>query len=681
MRTTTSNYTTYNANLYKNPVYIVEFGAIATKFVSGTFSNIGSYTTKKYVQSIDASYGKIDIHEPDLTASTFRVVIVDKSSEFVSFLNTNSLWVQTMTIKIGFQELEYADFVTLTPSNTLVSDIKLKSDLITWVIEARDNIFDLIGAEFNNNGFPPGFSTLASSLTDSDTTSMQLSSATPYGTQSQLTNDADARVFTCVKIDNEIIQYDSKAILPERLMTLTRGMGSTVAAAHSSGATVKWGLGFKCDPLRTMLHLLTTSIFGNNGKYDLTLINYGGVTKNVWPTPVDDANINLENIERLGWRLFHEIEYDTNGYFYIFEDEEDDVLDRIQTQLLKPHGLYLIVNGGKIDVGHNDYVYFSENFSASDTLTNSNIKRVTDFDHSGYDQVYNSFTFNYDYDHATQEFATYSDQTHNDDAATYYPENKLLIDHIGASSSIDTDLVKHLVRYRFMSFADISTIVKLDCFHSKILLESADTPQITFSNLANIDSGARGWSSVKALLLGQELSMSMNESSLENECRVFTIPGYVDNAISGYYAINKIAEGSINDKALTVSTDLTATTEAADAYYDNSGTAHQADRIIFFIRITQPNYGAGSTFETIDLQISWLSAGPTIQNSDRRRYINFNPQASTAFTIALDLYSKSATADTPDRVKVDWNATTATGSEIPTVEFVGVWFVKLNLTS
>lgn len=679
MRTMTANYTAYNANIYKSPVYIVEFGAITTKFVSGTFNNIGSYTTNKWVSSIRAAYGNIDIHEPDLTASTFDVVIADKSAGFTSFMSSNSLWGIVLTIKIGFQELDYADFVTLTPNNTVVIDIRLNSNLTSWTIRARDNLFNLVGARFNNIGYPPFFSKVNGALSDVETTTINIDDATTYGNQSQLTNNADSKVFVCVKIDNEIIQYSTAGI--GTLGTLTRGMGSTVAAAHSDDAVVKRGLGFKCDPLRTMLHLLTSSFAGTNGKYDLSAINYGLVRKQGAFAHVDDDNINIENIERLGWRMFHEIEYATNGYFYIFADDEDDVMDLVQEKILKPHGLYFIVTGSKIDVGYNDYVYFFENFLASDTLTDGNIKRVSGIEHAGYDQVYNSFSFNYDYDHATDEFASASEQTHNSTASTYYEDNRMTVNHIGAESGTDTDLIKHLVRHRFLGFADISTFVTADCLHSKILLEPGDTPSITFLNLANIDSGARGWSAVKARLLGQSLAGGPDESLVENELRVFTIPGYVENALSGYYSINKVAEGSITDKALSVSTDLTATTEAADAYYDNSGSAYQADRIIFFIRITPPGFGGGSTFETVDLQISWLDVTPAIQNSDRRRYINFNPQSSTAFTLALDLYGKSSMADTPNRVKVDWNATTAAGGEIPTVEFVGVWFVKLNLAS
>jgi hypothetical protein len=688
MRTTTANYTTYNANLYKNPVYIVEFGAITTKYVSGTWNNIGSYTTKKYLRNIRASYGKIDIHEPNLTASTFDVTIVDKSSEFISFMNTNSLWGKTMTIKIGFQELDYADFVTLTPTNTVVTDIRLESDLITWIIEGRDNLFNLIGAKFNDTGIDLLIATLSSSLTAGETSTISVTTSTPFSIQTDIdgaVNDTEptARVFVCVKIDSEIIQYTGTSG-GNSLTTLTRGLGSSIAAAHSMGAEVIPGIGFKCDPLRTMLHLLTSSTAGTNGRYDLTLNTntdtFSGVLKDGINTEISTDDINIESIEQLGWRLFHEIEYDTNGYFYIFANERNDVLDTIQEKLLKPHGLYLYINGGKIDIGHNDYVYFSENFSASDTLTDSDIKRVNGLDHSGYDQVYDKVVFNYDYDHATTDFGTNSEQTHNTTAATYYDSNRLIVDHHGATSSMDTDQIKHLVRYRFLSFADISSIIKADSYHSKLLLEPGDTPSVTFSNLANVDSGSRGWTTQKAVLLGQELAMGLDESTVEHELRVFTIPGYVDNAVSGYYSINKVAEGSIDDTSLAVSTDLTSSTEAADAYYDNSSSAYQADRIIFFIRVTPPNFGGGSDFETIDLQICWMDNTPTIQNSDRRRYINFNPQSSTAFTIALDLYGLNSTADTPDRVKVDWNATTATGSEVPTVEFVGVWFVKLNLT-
>lgn len=692
MRTATSNYNTYNALNNKSPVYIVEIGAAVTKFVSGTFANIGSYTTKKYLLGINGSIAGIDIHEPELSSGTFNIEILDKDAEFTAFLNDNSIIGDALVIKAGFQELEYADFTTITPVNTQITDISLSSDLMTWKISARDTMFNLTGAKLNGaervlSGslrFPN--STLASNLTDSETGGMTVTTdhATSYSNQSTIDNNADGRVFVCVKIDSEIIGYQTIDTGTGVVSTLVRGLGNTVSAAHSSGAEVNRGIGFKCDPLRVFLHLAMTSQAGTNGKYDLdagAVGNIGGLYRNSNISVfLSSSQVNMEGIERLGWKVFHQVEYNTNGYAFIFIDNDENFLEYAQESLLKPHGMYLLMRDGKVDIGHNDYLDFFENFSADDTLTTANIKSIVDLTLGDYEEVHNEYAIGYDYNHGTGEFETNDNNTHNATAETYYPTSRIDIEHTGLVSSADAEQIEHFVEWRFMNFSDQATLLKLENLHRQLLLEPGDTPTITFANLPNIDSGARGWSSVKSLIVGQEINLIPDAGSVMNLCRVITIPGYVENDLggNGYYDINKVVEGSINDKALTVSLDETATTKAADAYYDNSVTAYQADRIIFFIRITPPGFGAGSTFETIDLKISALSAVPAIINSDHRTYINFNPQSSTAFTITLDLISTNA-SDTADRVKVDWVSTTAAGGEISTVEFVGVWFCVSNL--
>jgi hypothetical protein len=697
MRTATSNYNTYNALLYKQPVYIVEIGASTTKWVSGTFANIGSYTTKKYLISVRASSAEINIHQPEITSGTFEVIILDKDLEFTGLLESASRLGDALVIKAGFQELDYADFVTLTPANTLITRISLGDDLMTWRLEARDSLFELIGMKFNNLSLADGTghfvegqdSELTVQLTAGATTEMFLtndSNILNYTAQADLDNDADARVFTCVKIDSEIIKYTTVDTGLYKLQTLTRGVGNSTDATHAVGATVKRGLGFNCDPLRILLHLLMTTAIGGNEKYDLGVAGIGDNFDGIWSQGgveiyFTSSQIAMENIERLGWKVFHADnaantdEFGLNGYIYLFHEDQDNVIDFIQNKLLKPHGMALMIRDGKLDVWQNDWVDFYENFSADDALTASNIKSITGFTLGNEEEVHYGYGIKYNYDHGAGTFASSFTDSHNPAASTHYPDVRLDIEHTGMIGSQDTDQITNFVFYRFQNFLDQSTLLTVENFHKQLLLEPGDTPTITFANLPNIHDGTRGWTTQKALIVGQEIDFDVNgAATVINRCRVFDTPGYVLTG-DNYYSINKVVEGSINDKALTVSTDETATTEAADAYYDNSGTNYDALRIIFFIRITQPNYGAGSTFETLDLMISWLSAGPTIQNSNHRRYINFNPQASTAFTIALDLVSKSGSADTPDRVKVDWVSTTATGSEIPTVEFVGVWFV------
>jgi hypothetical protein len=695
MKTTTSNYNTYNALLNKKPVFIVEIGGLTTKFVSGKFKNIASYTTKKSLVSISGSIPPIDIYQPEITSGTFTVKILDKNSEFVSILNSNVVIAQSLTIKSGFEELDYADFLTITPTGTVVYSIKLNDNKIVWELQARDSFFNLVTSTLNGILITSSYgenSTLSANLNAGVTASLSITDSTNYAQQADIANgiNADNRVITCVKIDNEIIQYSTTGV--GVLSTLTRGTGNTTDANHNAGATVNRGLGFKCDPLRTMLHLLMTSNGGTNGKYDLdnnggiVASNYAGISNNGFTDPITTDEINVENIERLGWRLFHIDEYNANGFVYVFYDNTSNVLNFIQQTLLSQYGLFLKVINNKIEVDSCDYVYFVENFSADDTLTSSNVIDIEDIELTDIQEAHGSTRINYNFNHGTDSYISGTSQIvkyfNGQYSTSYGIINTKVIGHHGLISGVDADQAAKMIMYRFSFFLDVMSKQTLSVYHKQLPLEPGDKVSLNWTNFPSIDSGSRGLSSIKTLIVGQEFNWSDEQFSLLYNSLIFDIPGTIRRALTNdvYYTINKVVENSITDKSLSVSADETATTEAADAYYDNSGTAYQADLIIFFIRITPPAFGGGSDSEILDLKISWLNSSPTIQNSDHRPYIHFNPQSSMAFTFPLFLYGKSSSADTPDRVKVDWVSTTATGGEVPTVEFVGVWFVKWNQT-
>lgn len=684
MRTASSSYNTYNALAYKKPVFAVEFSGINTKFVSDVFADILSppmgVTYKKYLKNVRFNQGELDIFTPSYISGTYVISIVDFNAEVTSFLNSEAVLGSTVTIKLGFQEINYADFANLTVAGAKVIDYYLNADLLTYDIECRDGLLNLL--DFTLGDSDTGFvgSRLDTELLSADTSIVTAGLITMCAL-ADLTNNLDNRVYPVVKINSEIIRYETNTA--GTLGTLTKAIGGTsTPASHAADTPVYWGIGFSCDPLRVMLHLLMSTSAGTNGKYDFDsdnnlsqagLLNklnrYGGLTS---------SELAVENIERLGWRLFNYIEFNPSQSRFYFVNDGINMLDHIQTNLLKPYGLFLIIRDGKIDVGSNDYVNFYENFSADYSITQGDIRSINSINHSEMSQVGYDAKINQNYNHADKSFSDTDIIIHNSNALTFYPQAGTLdISLYSLATDKDDDITANWIKYRFLALSDLSTIINIDCNHQTALLEVGDTPDITLSQLPNENTGARGWTNVKTFLVGQDFDLLNN--TFRHTLRVFAMPNFVENEVTSYYTVNKVVEGSIDDKALTVSTDETATTEAADAYYDNSGTNYDADLIIFFIRVTPPAYGSGSTNEIINLKISWLDNVPAIQNYDYRPYIAFNPQSSEAFTVALYLYGANASADTPDRVKVDWISTTATGSEIPTVEFVGVWFCVCNL--
>lgn len=690
MRTASANYNTYNALAYKKPVFAVEFSGINTKFVSDIFADIasppGGVTYKKYLKNVRFNQGELDIFAPSYISGTYVLSIVDINSEVVSFLNSASIFDASVTIKLGFQELNYSDFTTLTTSGARVKDYYLNSDLLTWSIECRDGLLDLL--DITIGGDHRGYNHIDNKLDTTMTagaSTVDVTASGGYSVVADIANNLDNRIYPVVKIDSEIIKYE--IITGGELDTLTRGIGNTSAVEHSADTQVKKGLGFSCDPCRIFLHLAMATSAGSNGKYDFDSdINYntnGAFSVTLLNTGLTSSQIAVENIERLGWKLFQYNEYHPHQFYFYFASEKFNFLDHVQSVLLKPHGLFLMIRDGKIDIGSNDYADFYENFSSDFDFDSTNISSIDNIKHNGQDEVLKATYISYVYNHASGASSyLYKSDPSATTVTDFYPSAvESEIQYYGFEAYTSLAMNGRMVDSRFLNFYDISTLITLTSNHKSALLEVGDTPTITLLQLANETTGSRAWSSVKSLLVGQDFDLLNN--SYRHTLRVFAMPNFVESDLTAYYTVNKVLEANITDKALAVSTDETATTEAADAYYDNSVTAHQADIFVFFIRVTPPAFGGGSTNEIINLKLSSLTSAPAITSSDYKPYISFDPQSSTAFTVALYLYSVSGTlaGETADRVKVDWISTTASASETPTVEFVEIWFLKNAINS
>lgn len=689
MRTASSSYNTYNALAYKKPVFAVEFSGINTKFVSDVFADILSppmgVTYKKYLKNVRFNQGELDIFTPSYISGTYVISIVDFNAEVTSFLNSEAVLGSTVTIKLGFQEINYADFANLTVAGAKVIDYYLNADLLTYDIECRDGLLELLNKNIGIANYPGLNTTLDGALASAGTSFFVISDSNFYE-PTDLTNNLDDRIYTVVKINSEIIKYETLAGSNE-VTDLTRPIGGTSSpSSHDSGSVVMQGLGFSCDPLRIFLHISMATTSGTNGKYDFdSNVNFSFGGTSFLNIGLTDSEIAVQNIERLGWKLFNYIEYHPAQCRFYFSGEAVNFLDHIQTNLFKPYGLFLMIRDGKIDVGSNDFLDFYENYSADDTFDSENIESINSIRHSDFKELSSSQLISYEYNHATGEFSdTYSIGTYGADTLASYPNltNELAVYYYSLDSADGADLTlfEAWAKYRMTNFLDLSTIVNISSNHQTALLETGDNVTITLSNLPNVKTGSRGWTAVKSLFVGQ--SFDFLSGSFQHTLRVFDIPGFAGTAAGGavgFYDINKVAEGSIDDTTLSVSADETATTEAADAYYDNSTSQYEADLYIFFIEVTQPNYGSGSTSEIINLKLSLLDSSPAIIQYDYKPYIYFNPQSDETFTVALYVYANAdvfADSYIIDKAKVDWISTTATGSEIPTVAFTGIWFVK-----
>lgn len=707
MRTSVANYDTYNDADYKRPVWAISFEVITglgtfgyrTVFVSDEFADFASppsgTTFKKYLKNVSVVMPNIDLVEPSLTPGSLQFELVDVNAEVTALLNSVDstdlgLFSQTVTAKMGYYEIDYDEFVDL-PTFTVIS-AEVDNSLGIWRIKCRDDSLQLTEGIFKDIGLNPA--TLNGGITSGSASLTINSDGGGYIDPTTFFNNADNRVKAALKIDSEVMTYTAINYGTGEITGLTRAQGNSVADAHADGATVYPGIAFYCNPMRILLHLLmtsnTTSAGTVTGKYDLGAPKISSTpTYRYWiGLGIDASKINVGGIERIGWKIFDNDEYD-DGYFFLF-DEVQNALDFIQSNLLKQsnafikygHASWLLGSGssddvsGKIDVTLLDWVDFVENFSSAFTFDDSKIIRDTFEFETLHQEAHGRINLIYGYDHGAGQGEYSVLLTLPESYPQYYNSPIVNLTHYGLASANDADQVENIITHRFMMLWDAPVLASFRAKYETNLIEPGDKVLLTATNAPDISDGSLTWTNKKAIISSQRIAFPVG--AVDFEARTWDVNYYAQDELSGLYAINKIAEGDIDDKALTVSADETATTEAADAYYDNSVTAHKADRIIFKFRLTEPAFGGGSTFETIKLKVSALSAVPAIINSNTVDDINFNPQGDDVILFEIDLVSQTDGGETPDSVKVDWISTTAAGSEVPTVEFIGVWFVLAN---
>lgn len=708
MRSPSSNYNLYNTGQRLNPIWAVEIGGSNTKFVSGNFADISSppfgVTYHKLVKGVSIDYPELQLGESHYSPATFRVDIEDLGGVFTAFANVTRIYEASCVIKFGFAEINYADFLTMTPGGTYFFEMAVSSNFYTYTLIARDTLFNVLSREALDTETPLDVSfVLLNQINAGATGFVTLIDLHGYNAnQTDFANLLDERVFLAFEVfpsgsaASEIIKFTVTDTVNLELENLERGLGFTNDATHVAGTSIGFRGGFRCDVLRVFLHMFLNTTTGANGAYDLGIDPAASPTTNWNVLPfagLTYSEIDVEGIERLGWRIFNEFEYDPEGSIYLYPGTVLNAADFIERFIQKPYGLYFKLNNGKISFGSLDLIYFLENFSAAVTFDSSNIEEVEAIWFSNYQEAKAQqyyFYGNYNWALVGGDFFGINGTTPYTIpglTATVTERAQIQIENHGANLSTASKqiAITYLNILRTYMLREVSLMVKVRCNYKSHIYEIGDQALLTLANIPDIANAVRGLTSAKALIVGAEIDAAQKKCSFT--LRLFQTPGYLSDQLSGLYQVFKIAEGSINDKTLSVSATETATTEAADAYYDNSGTDYRGDIVMFRLRITQPGFGAGSNHEILSLKFSLLDDVPAIKVADYRRYIRFNPQSSAAFEFDVYVANDDSDYDSgggvavniPHRVKVDWISTTATGSEIPTVELIGVWFIRFNL--
>lgn len=712
MRSASANFLTYNALDQKRPVVAVEFADGMSIFVSGEFADYDSppLGVTYYPVLIDCvvAVPEITLREARYSPATYTITLLDKDRAISALFAAQMPFGERCRILLGFAELEYADFLEITNDEARFDTLTIEQTRLQYVLTARDGIYRFTAREFVDPGARPIYMDNGESINAADTSVAirRLESGVTFsigsdsvGEQSELQGLLDtASVFPAIKIDNEVMTYtgvDDTGVPSFVVLTsLDRGQGNSVADSHTyvTGGTiltpVYLGIGFFCDPARILLHIMSNTEAGGNTPYDFAISSASAGMFHHFPLGemLLGENLDVEKIERLGWLDVQNYEYGDSGIFYHFANSNGFNLNAWLTDNFNaPFGFFLHTNNGKLSASGLNVVDWVENFNAVGTLDASEILEVESIETTPREEAsyYANRLFN-QYNWGTQDFEEenvdmvldallFADWILTDTPYPIYAYGAKL------DSSALVTRQSYINNLRFRLLGEVWFKIKVRCKLSAVLYEAGDHVYLTLDNLPDLAADVAGFTTARCLVLSQDVMFASGEVSYV--LGVPEIPGYLKAQRGGsYYAINKVAEVDIDDTTLSVSAGETATTEAADAYYDNSATEYVGEVVMVRLRITPPAFGGGSDSELIAVKISLLDSGPAIQVFDYRKYLRFNPQSAEAFEVDLyvanDGSSYAAGTNIPDRVKVDWISTTASGSEEPDVELVAVWFIS-----
>ena len=153
---------------------------------------------------------------------------------------------EDLKFRIKRAVFDITDLGTVTLENDAVPSKRLKPNPLTFThgdtalkVIHKDNGMYNTANNVTISGVSSGLSTTLSAAITSTATTLTLTSGTNFNkTTGKFANTADTTPRFYIKIDDEIMYYET--ISGAAVSTLVRAQESTTAAAHSSGATVEF---------------------------------------------------------------------------------------------------------------------------------------------------------------------------------------------------------------------------------------------------------------------------------------------------------------------------------------------------------------------------------------------------------------------------------------------------------
>jgi len=681
MKTTTSNYDTENAKAQKAPVIVVEFSGVTRKYASGTYGDISANHKKYIMPNVKITSQTLHpLYEPFAIVGESSFEILDKDLDVTTQIADNDMEGRDVTIKAGYQALNDADFVSLPKTNT--KSIQLSSNMQSWQFITKDarklvnqDLFRAIHTTNLSSAIDNSISTTTIAV---DTTAgfLDPTNLPPYYARSTTISG-----FILVS-GREVIRYEQLNGTVD-FNSGGRGFANTAVIAHEDNAEVIqfWYPSVNIGPHEWLLNLLmTTDDASGHAYYDLAKFDTSFKRMGLGLTT---SEVNILDIERMGNWWFGGVVHLEGAWGF----KSENAIDYITENILKPCGWYLYLdNDGKLTVGSIDRTWIDTMFSIgnlwqSDTptstqgvavpaLTLGNDDIISADLTIASDELINQIEVHEQFRPTSSEadiIGTFKlDESVTDYGATKKPFVIKTTANL-ANQISENDTTYGYLKNWFYFFGNPPGYFTLRLLMKRWILEAGDFLKVTYNKLPELKDKTRGWTTKKALVLGQRTDWFSSPPVVELDCVTWELFNKVDLETS----IVTIAESAIDDKALTFSSDNTATVEGADALVNLDGsdgkeTSPTTQVCVATIEITPSGAGSGEQWIEIGLHAqnpSGTNVGSPVGNRNFN-YIHFDASSSTKFDVLLQFISRATF--TLSTFKVDWfDASAGAGNDRP----------------
>lgn len=659
MRSTTANYDTENALDAQDPVVLVQFDGVTREYSSDTFSGINTTNVKKYISSFMAKFSPINLLESFQELGQMIIKIVDKDQDVTSVLNSSTVFQKDVTVKLGFQGITEADFVSL-PVQRIIDNPRIGSNMREWQFVTRD-AQRLINGKIGRK-IPT--CSLDGDITDSQSlTSITVNDTTGFVDPTNLpAKNVVQRMH--LKCNSEMLSYQTIGATSFGASGfIGRGVNFSNRSAQSDGDTISQVYHFSgMNPCEALLHILLTTDNGTgHAYYDLTRFDASFEGMGLGLSP---GLVNIEVIERLGYKYFNS-DLEDCGHLHIYQEE--DAFEWIVENILIPGGLILIRdNNGLISLTSIDRLEFIDNFSSSADFDDDDI--VLESYEIDFRNTINDIKFIYLTKGLTNnsEYESYNCLLPDSIVAYRQREKQHEIvsplcssasSHSGNSTPSESQ-IQTIARRWFHTFGNPLGYVTFIARQPLWLTEPTDNITLTLTEMPDTDDGGKGWSSKKFFVTGQEIGLN----PAVYRYNALTWEAYTE--LDTFYDFTTV--DTFDDNDIAYNADSSVTIDSEDGYYDLPGVVFLNGIALITLEITPPN--SGGTEHWLDIDVHFiLTSIPIIKATKTFKSIRYNSGDSTAFDIVLGCFFApvQSTSNSFDRIKIDFYNTSAASAERP----------------